>query len=48
LSNKDLNDRAIRLFREKQQGKRAEYGKQLINFLAVQLEPEFGSGYGQR
>ena len=36
------------VYEEQQQGKRAEYGKQLINFLVVQLEPEFGSGYGQR
>jgi predicted nuclease of restriction endonuclease-like (RecB) superfamily len=37
------------IFEEEQQGKnRAEYGKRLIDFLAVQLEPEFGSGYGHR
>jgi predicted nuclease of restriction endonuclease-like (RecB) superfamily len=34
---------------EEQQGKaRAEYGKFLIDYLAAQLEPEFGSGYGRR
>ncbi|MGX7690471.1 PDDEXK nuclease domain-containing protein [Flectobacillus roseus] len=37
------------IFEEEQQGKdRAEYGKHLIDFLAVQLEPEFGSGFGRR
>ncbi len=34
---------------EEQQGKaRAEYGKYLIKYLATQLEPEFGSGFGIR
>lgn len=37
------------IFEEEQQGKdRAEYGKYLIEYLAKQLEPEFGSGYGHR
>jgi predicted nuclease of restriction endonuclease-like (RecB) superfamily len=37
------------IFEEEQQGKdRAEYGKHLIDFLAIQLEPEFGSGFGRR
>ena len=36
------------VYEEQQQGKRAEYGKRVIDFLAVQLEPEFGSGYGRR
>ena len=37
------------IFEEEQQGEaRAEYGKQLIDYLATQLEPEFGSGFGRR
>jgi predicted nuclease of restriction endonuclease-like (RecB) superfamily len=37
------------IFEEEQQGKdRAGYGKYLIDFVATQLEPEFGSGFGRR
>jgi DUF1016 N-terminal domain len=37
------------IFEEEQQGKdRAEYGKYLIKYLSLQLEPEFGSGFGIR
>ncbi len=37
------------IFEEEQQGKdRAAYGKYLIDFVATQLEPEFGSGFGRR
>ena len=37
------------IFKEEQQGKdRAEYGKYLIKYLSLQLEPEFGSGFGIR
>lgn len=38
-----------RIFEEEQQGKeRADYGKYLVSFLADQLEPEFGNGFGKR
>lgn len=38
-----------RIFEEEQQGKeRADYGKQLIKNLAKELEPQYGSGFGQR
>lgn len=38
-----------RIFEEEQQGKdRASYRKYLIRTLTEQLEPEFGSGFGQR
>jgi predicted nuclease of restriction endonuclease-like (RecB) superfamily len=38
-----------RIFEEEQQGKeRAEYGKYIIRTLAEELEPEFGTGFGQR
>jgi len=38
-----------RIFLEEQQGKRrAGYGKYLIKSLAKTLEPEFGSGFGER
>ena len=38
-----------RIFEEEQQGKeRAEYGAKLIQHVATQLEPEFGSGFGKR
>lgn len=38
-----------RIFEEEQEGKdRAEYGVYLIKQLAIRLEPEYGSGYGQR
>lgn len=37
------------IFEEEQQGEeRATYGKYLIKYLAQQLEPEFGSGFGVR
>ncbi|MEI7587304.1 PDDEXK nuclease domain-containing protein [Runella sp.] len=37
------------IFEEEQQGEeRATYGKYLIKYLAQQLEPEFGSGFGIR
>ena len=38
-----------RIFEEEQQGKaRAEYGTYLIKNLATQIEPEYGSGFGER
>jgi len=38
-----------RIFVEEQQGKeRADYGSYLLQNLAVQLEPEFGSGFSYR
>ncbi len=38
-----------RIFEEEQQGKdRAEYGKYLTQFIAQELEPEYGSGYSKR
>ena len=38
-----------RIFEEEQQGKaRAEYGTYLIRNLAQQIEPEYGSGFGER
>ena len=38
-----------RIFEEEQQGKdRAEYGEYLTQYIAQQLEPEFGSGYSKR
>jgi predicted nuclease of restriction endonuclease-like (RecB) superfamily len=38
-----------RIFEEEQQGKdRAEYGEYLTQFIAQQLEPEYGSGYSKR
>ena len=38
-----------RIFEEEQQGKdRAEYGTYLINNLAKDLEPEYGSGFSER
>jgi Uncharacterized conserved protein len=38
-----------RIFEEEQQGKeRADYGSYLIKYLSVQLQPEFGSGFGYR
>ncbi|MCR4664994.1 MAG: PDDEXK nuclease domain-containing protein [Paludibacteraceae bacterium] len=38
-----------RILEEEQQGKsRADYGSYLIRNLAKQLEPEFGSGFGER
>ena len=38
-----------RIFEEEQQGKeRAEYGTYLIKNLAIELEPEFGSGFSVR
>ena len=38
-----------RIFVEEQQGKdRAEYGEYLIKYLAKEIEPEFGSGFGIR
>lgn len=38
-----------RIFEEEQQGKeRADYGAYLIKNLAKELEPEYGSGFGQR
>ncbi|MBN9386087.1 MAG: hypothetical protein J0H74_35345 [Chitinophagaceae bacterium] len=38
-----------RIFEEEQEGKaRAEYGKYLTQFIAEQLEPEYGSGFSRR
>jgi len=38
-----------RIFEEEQQGKdRADYGKYLTQFIAKELEPEFGSGFSKR
>jgi predicted nuclease of restriction endonuclease-like (RecB) superfamily len=38
-----------RIFEEEQQGKaRAEYGSYLIKNLAQRIEPEYGSGFGER
>ncbi|WP_279571690.1 PDDEXK nuclease domain-containing protein [Volucribacter amazonae] len=38
-----------RIFEQEQQGQeRADYGSYLIIYLAKQLEPEFGSGFGRR
>ena len=38
-----------RIFEEEQQGKeRADYGTYLIKNLAKELEPEYGSGFGER
>ncbi len=38
-----------RIFEEEQQGKeRADYGTYLIKKLAKELEPEYGSGFGER
>lgn len=38
-----------RIFKEEQQGKeRADYGEYLIKNLAKELEPEYGSGFGER
>jgi hypothetical protein len=38
-----------RIFEEEQQGKeRADYGTYLIRNLAIELEPEFGSGFSYR
>ena len=38
-----------RIFEEEQGGKdRADYGKYLIQFIAEQLEPEYGSGFSRR
>lgn len=38
-----------RIVEEEQDGNiRAEYGKALIKNLAKEIEPEFGSGFGQR
>ena len=38
-----------RIFEEEQQGKeRADYGAYLIKNLAKELEPEYGSGFGER
>lgn len=38
-----------RIFEEEQQGKeRADYGTYLIRNLAKHLEPEYGSGFGER
>ena len=38
-----------RIFTEEQQGKeRADYGTYLLQNLAMQLEPEFGSGFSYR
>ena len=38
-----------RIFKEEQQGKeRADYGAYLIKNLAKELEPEYGSGFGER
>ena len=38
-----------RIFEEEQQGKdRAHYGTYLIQFIAQELEPEYGSGYSKR
>ncbi len=38
-----------RIFNEEQQGKeRADYGTYLIKNLAIEIEPEFGSGFSHR
>ena len=38
-----------RIFEEEQQGKdRADYGKYLTQFIAKELEPEYGSGFSVR
>lgn len=38
-----------RIFEEEQEGKdRAEYGRYLTQFIAEQLEPEYGSGFSKR
>ena len=38
-----------RIFEEEQQGKaRADYGSYLIENLAHEIEPEYGSGFGKR
>jgi len=38
-----------RIFEEEQQGKdRADYGKYLTEYIANELEPEYGSGYSKR
>lgn len=38
-----------RIFEKEQQGKeRADYGKYLIKNLAKEIEPEYGSGFGER
>jgi len=38
-----------RIFEEEQEGKdRADYGKYLIEYIAQELEPEFGSGFSKR
>jgi hypothetical protein len=38
-----------RIFEEEQAGKdRADYGQYLIQFIAEQLEPEYGSGFSKR
>ncbi len=38
-----------RIFEEEQQGKdRADYGQYQTEFIAEQLEPEFGSGFSKR
>lgn len=38
-----------RIFEEEQEGKdRADYGKYLIEYIAIELEPEFGSGFSKR
>jgi len=38
-----------RIFQEEQQGKdRADYGSYLIQYVAQQLEPEYGSGFSKR
>ncbi|MDN3607547.1 PDDEXK nuclease domain-containing protein [Kaistella yonginensis] len=38
-----------RIFEEEQQGKdRADYGKYLTQYIAKELEPEYGSGYSKR
>jgi hypothetical protein len=38
-----------RIFEEEQQGKdRAEYGKYLLEFIAQELETEYGSGFSKR
>ena len=38
-----------RIFEEEQQGKdRADYGKYLTQYIAQELEPEFGSGFSKR
>src|SRR5690606_21616788 len=38
-----------RIFEEEQQGKdRADYGKYLTEYIAGELEPEYGSGFSKR